>query len=175
MKITNDQIITQRKHSAKQWLARMLQTRLVRYTMLVLMVFLGLLFILKGGYTLWYWNENVARMEEQLIPTGWAKGVAMANMVLLLTIGLGLAIGVRFSRFRSSTLAAASLLLFVYAAYARVVQIKQLVAVAPCSCIGWWDGMTWSSVLRTNIVLLVIATAVWFGYTYSEERRSVGI
>lgn len=90
-------------------------------------------------------------------------------------IGFGLVISVWFRGFCGGVLAAASLLLFVYAAYARIVQIKQLVAVAPCSCIGWWGGMTWSSVLRTNIVLLVIATAVWFGYTYREERRSVGI
>lgn len=158
-----------------QWLARMQQTRTARSIMLVLMVLLGLVFAVKGGYTLWHWQESEGQMAEQLIPAGWAWRATLANVVLQLAIGLALVLGVWFGRLRGGALAAASLLLFVYAAYSRVVQIKQLVAVAPCACIGWWDGMSWSGLLRTNIVLLVVATLVWFGYTPKEERRSASL
>jgi|GEM_PF-3947349 hypothetical protein len=158
--------------STKQWLARMQQTRTVRLIMLSIMVFLGLILIVKGGHTFWHWQKSVAQMNEQFIPAGWAQVATTVNGVLQLAIGMALVVGLRFAKFRGGALAAACLLLFVYAAYSRIVQIKQLVAVAPCACIGWWEGMSWSSVLRTNIILLGVATLVWLGYTYKEERRS---
>jgi len=155
-----------------QWLARMQQTRTARTILLVLMVLLGLIFLAKGNYTLWHWKESEGQMAVQLIPAGWAWGATLANVVMQLAIGLALVLGVWVRRIRGGGMAAACLLLFVYAAYSRIVQIKQLVAVAPCACIGWWEGMSWSSVLRTNIILLGVATLVWLGYTYKEERRS---
>lgn len=47
-----------------------LQSQFVRLVMLSVMMVLGLVFITKGVYTLWHWQENVVRMEGQLIPMG---------------------------------------------------------------------------------------------------------
>ena len=159
----------------QQWLARMQQTRTARIIMLVVMVLLGLIFLVKGGYSLWHWTESEMLMAGQLIPAGWAWGATLANVALQLAIGLALVLVIWVRGLRDGALAAACMLLFVYAAYSRIVQIKQLVAVAPCACIGWWDGMSWSGLLRTNIILLVVATLVWFGCTHKEERRSFSL
>lgn len=157
----------------KQWLARMLQTRVARYAMRSIMLLLGLIFLAKGGYTIWHWQESITQMAGQLVPAGWTREATLVNVMLQLAIGVALVFGVWVSRLRGGALAAASLLLFVYTAYSRAVQIKQLVAMAPCACVGWWDGMSWTVLLRINVILLVVATLVWFGSKPHKERRPV--
>lgn len=158
--------------NAEQWLAHLLQTQTARRIMSLLIVLLGLVFVVKGVHTARFWSVSISKMQEQFIPTGWAEELTGANVALQLVIGLGLVVSLWFGKIRSGTLAAACLLLFGYAAYARIVQIKQLVAEPPCACIGWWDGMSWSSVLRTNIILLLVATTIWLTYP-KKERRSI--
>jgi len=158
--------------NARQWLARMLQTRAARCIMLSLMVLLGLIFLAKGVHTAWFWRASIAKMQEQFIPTGWAKELTASNVVLTLIIGLGLVASLWFGRIRNVALAAACTLLFVYAAYSRMVRIEWIMDSPPCACVGWLNGMSWSDVLRTNIILLVITTIIWFAYP-KKERRSV--
>lgn len=158
--------------NAQQWLARMLQTRAARCIMLSLIVLLGLIFLAKGVHTAWFWSASIAKMQEQFIPTWWAKEFTGANVALQFVIGLGLVASLWFGRIRNVALAVACTLLFVYAAYSRMVRIEWIMDSLPCACIGWLEGMSWSGVLRMNIVLLVITTAIWFAYP-KKERGSI--
>lgn len=158
--------------NAQQWLAHVLQRRAARFIMLLLTVLLGMIFLGKGTHTALFWSASVSKMQEQFIPAGWAEELTGANVALQLVIGLGLVVSLWCGRIRNVALAGACTLMFAYAAYSRMVQIKWIMGSPPCACIGWLDGMSWSDVLRTNIILLVITTVIWFAYP-KKERRSV--
>ncbi len=164
--------IKRHTENAKQWLAYTMQTSIAHRVILFLIALLGLVLLAKGIHTAWFWSSSVSKMEEQFIPTEWAKELTGINVVLQLVIGLSLVVSPWFSKARGGALAAVCSLLFVYAAYSRIVQVKWVLSHPPCACIGWLEGMSWSDVLRTNIILLVLATVIWFVYP-KEERRSI--
>lgn len=154
----------------QKWLTRIRHSKALELVSLALTILLGLVFLAKGIHTLWYWGDSVAKMSEQHVPDGWIWEISITNVGLQVAIGLCLLASIRFDKLSPVSLGAGCSLLLIYTLYTRAVLSQWISDKPPCSCIGWLEGMGWSDLLRTNIILLLITTIIFVAFPNGERR-----
>ena len=136
----------------------------------VIWVAVALVFVFAAGTTAADWKGAVYKMNNQLLPTGWAVAAVRVNTGMQLLAATGLLCAVFVNKVRRWAWLPAGVVMAGYTGYALIAYMDW----APyhlCACISLIDGMTWGHTLLVNTGLLALLAVSGFDRLKRQERR----
>lgn len=128
-------------------------TRIAYYSTLI---FLMLLFLWKATMGIIYYDELEQSFRKQHIFKSWEPWLAKYSIVMHILAGLLLLAGVFVKKMIVYGLSATTAILSVYTIYAQLALFNAF-GFTICTCIGWFEGMSWKGILSVNLLLLVVS------------------
>lgn len=121
-----------------------------------IIIFLMLLFLWKAITGVIYYDELEQSFRKQHIFKGWEPRLAKSSIVMHILAGLLLLAGVFVKKMIVYGLSVTTAILSVYTIYAQLAVFNAF-GFSICTCIGWFDGMSWKSILSINALLLFVS------------------
>lgn len=129
---------------------------------------LAALFLWKGIHSWVNYADTEMSFKRQHVFGDWSPHFAKANISAQLLTGLLLLVGLFHRKTRIYGLGLTTAILAGYTSYAQLA-LSDAFGFTICTCIGWFEGLSWSGILVINSFLLLIAIVMLF-ITLKERR-----
>ena len=139
-----------------------------QFAFYITLISLAALFLWKGIHSWVNYADTEMSFRRQHIFGNWSPHLAKANISAQLLAGLLLLAGLFHRKTRIYGLGLTTAILAGYTSYTQLALLEAF-GFDICTCIGWFEGMSWMGIFIMNSLLLVVVIVMLF-ITLKERR-----